>query len=95
MSLWVTGLDKHFFSVKMSYPSVLTYVLGTQKNHLIELQSTNNICLGWEIRKLIFWYTLLTKACPGEAQTWDLLILSQTLHHHATVFPLTIHCKFI
>ena len=46
-----------------SYPSVLTYVLGALKNHLIEmvLLSTHNICFGWEIRKLIFRYTLLTK----------------------------------
>ena len=39
------------FSVKMlvfSYPSVLTYVLGAQKNRLIEtvLLSTHNICFG-------------------------------------------------
>ena len=35
------------------YPSVLTYVLGAQKNRLIEtvLLSTHNICFGWEIRK--------------------------------------------
>ena len=25
------------------------------------LLSTHNICFGWEIRKLVFWYTLLTK----------------------------------
>ena len=42
------------------YPS---YVLGAQKNNLIEtvLLSIHNICFGWEIRNLIFWYTLLTK----------------------------------
>ena len=46
----------------LSYPSVLTNVLGAQKNRLIEtvLLSTHNICLGLEIRKKI-WYTLLTK----------------------------------
>ena len=46
-----------------SYPSVLTYVLGAQKNRLIEtvLLSTHNICFGWEIRKLNFCYALLTK----------------------------------
>ena len=45
------------------YPSVLTYVLGAQKNCLIEtvLLSTNNICFGWEIRKINFRYALLTK----------------------------------
>ena len=54
------------FSVKMSkcsYPSVLTYVLGAQKNRLIEtvLLSTQNICFGLEKRKLNFRYALLTK----------------------------------
>ena len=34
--------------VIISYPSILTYVLGSQKNHLIEtvLLSTHNICFG-------------------------------------------------
>ena len=34
-----------------------------QKNQLIEtvLLSTHNICFGLEIRKLFFWYALLTK----------------------------------
>ena len=43
-----TGLDKQFLSVKLfSYPTDLTYVLGAQKNRLIEtvLLSTHNICL--------------------------------------------------
>ena len=46
-----------------SYPLVLSYVLGAQKNRLIEtvLLSTHNICFGWEIRKILFRYTLLTK----------------------------------
>ena len=40
-----------FFSVKLlifSYPSVLTYFWGAQKNRLIEtvLLSTHNICFG-------------------------------------------------
>ena len=40
-----------FLSVKLQiflYPSVLTYVLGAHKNHLIEmvLLHTHNICLG-------------------------------------------------
>ena len=45
-----------------SYPSVLTFVLGAHKNRLIEmvLLSTINICFGWEIRKIIFDYTLLS-----------------------------------
>ena len=52
----------------ISYPSVLTYVLGAQKNRLIEtvllsietvFLSTHNICFGLDIRKL-FYGTLLT-----------------------------------
>ena len=46
------GLHKQtFLSIKViifSYPSVLAYVLGAQKNHLIEmvLFSTHNTCFG-------------------------------------------------
>ena len=60
-----------------SYPSVLTYVLGAQKNHLIEtvLLSTHNICFGCEIRKLNFHYALLTKD----------LCMVHTLHLRSTV----------
>ena len=45
-----------------SYPAILTYVFGTQKNCLIEvvLWSSNNICFGWEIRKIIFSYAHLS-----------------------------------
>ena len=41
---------------------VLTYVLGAQKNCLIEivLLSTHNICFGWEIRKIIFSMQVVT-----------------------------------
>ena len=44
-----------------SYPPVLIYVLGAQKNRLIEtvLLSTHNICFGWEIGKITE-YALLT-----------------------------------
>ena len=46
------------FSLKLlifSYPSVLAYVLGAQKNRLIEtvLLSTNNICFGLN-KKIVF-----------------------------------------
>ena len=36
--------------------------LGAQKNRLIQtvLLNTHNICIGWEIRKIIFWYPLLS-----------------------------------
>ena len=42
---------------------IFSIFLGAQKNCLIEtvLLSTHNICFGWEIRKLFFWYALLTK----------------------------------
>ena len=45
------GLEKHIFErkiVNISYPPVLTYVLGAQKNGLNEkvLLSTHNICFG-------------------------------------------------
>ena len=45
-----------------SYPSFKTCVLGAQKNRLIEtvLLSTHNICFGWERRKIIFSYALLS-----------------------------------
>ena len=44
-------LMKKIFGYKLSifsYPSVLTYVLGAQKNHLFEtvLLSTHHICFG-------------------------------------------------
>ena len=47
--------------VNIFYPSVLTYVLGAQKNRLIDtvLLSTHNINFGWEIRKSIFDYTFI------------------------------------
>ena len=50
-----------------SYPSVLTNVLGAQKNRLIKtvLLSTHNICFVLEIR-IFFWYTLLTKGLQEE-----------------------------
>ena len=37
----------------------LTYILGAQKNRLIEpvLLSTHNICLSLEIRKIVFFVT--------------------------------------
>ena len=55
-----------FLSVKLqifSYPLVLTYVLGAQKNRLIEtvLLSTHNICFGREIRQLTFCCAVLSK----------------------------------
>ena len=54
-----------------------TYVLGAQKNSLIEtvLLSTHNICFVWEIRKLNFRYALLTKVL-GKKELVALLLLS-------------------
>ena len=47
-----TGLDKQILSIKLSifsFQSVSTYVLGAQKNYLIETVplSTHNIHFGW------------------------------------------------
>ena len=63
-----TDLDKQKFSAYICkyFPThyfFLIYVLGAQKNHLIEtvLLNTHNICFGWEIRKLFFRYAPLTK----------------------------------
>ena len=71
------GQASNFFSLKFSifsYPSVLTYVLGAQKNRLIEtvLLSSQNICFGWEIRKFILFNTLLTRG----------MLLTLWVHHH-------------
>ena len=46
------------------YPSIKTFVLGTQKNRLIEtvLLSTHNICFGWEIKKIVFQNALISGA---------------------------------
>ena len=51
VSAIIIGLDIQLFkrkTVNISYPSVLTCVLGAQKNRLIEtdLLSTHNICFG-------------------------------------------------
>ena len=55
LSIWprtgITGLDKQKFQrkiVNIFLPKFLAYVLGAQKNHLIEtvILSTHNICFG-------------------------------------------------
>ena len=56
---------ENFICVKFSlfsYPLILTYGFGAQKNRLIEtvLLSTYNICFGLEIKKIIFQYALLS-----------------------------------
>ena len=55
-----------YFCVKLSifsYAYALADVLGAQKNRLIEtvLLSTHNIWFGWEIKKIFFCYTPLTR----------------------------------
>ena len=54
-----TDLDKQKNqrkNINIILPINLSYVMGAQKNRLIEtvLLSTHNICFGWEIRKLNF-----------------------------------------
>ena len=58
-------LDKQNILTKnviFSYLFVLTYVLGSQKNRLIEmvLLSTHNTCIGCKVRKLFFDYSFLS-----------------------------------
>ena len=64
---------EHRFSVHLkvlfiwifSYSSVLTYVLGAQKNCLIEtvLLSIHDICFGLEIKKKMFGTHSKLKSC--------------------------------
>ena len=53
--------------VKIFLPINLAYVLGAQKNFLIEmaLLSTHNICFGWEIRKSIIKCSNLKYICSA------------------------------
>ena len=48
-----------------SYPSMLTFV---HKNRLIETVplSTHNICFGWQIRKIILNYALLSRGLSNK-----------------------------
>ena len=68
-----------------SYQSVLTYVLGAQKNRLIEtvLLCTHNICFGWEMKKLNFRYALLTQVLELSSQLiwicWSFQIIGTTM----------------
>ena len=49
--------------IKIPYSSVLIFVLGAQKNRLIEtvLLSTHNTCFGWELRKVFLIYPFLCR----------------------------------
>ena len=57
------------FFLKYHYAKLLLWVFRrtAQKNHLNEtvLLSTKNICFGWEIRKIIYDYILLSKKACG------------------------------
>ena len=74
----------------ISFPLVLTFVLGTQKNSLIEtvLLSTHNICVGWELRKIIFNSNALEYVTTSDWITSKICnsiscdILSKTVWHH-------------
>ena len=84
-------------SVKLyifSYPLVLTYVLGAQENRLIEtvLLSTHNICFGWEIRKLNFWYALLTKGLTDD-QSYGYECLRSDFFFYLLIYKPSC-CKF-
>ena len=49
-----------------------TYVLGAQKNHLIEmvLLSTHNICFDWEIRKITQSKPIWVKKKQEKNESW-------------------------
>ena len=73
-----------------SYLLVLTYVLGTQKNRLIDrlietvLLITHNICCDREKRKIIINYTLYLESC------------SVPCHKYANILRLTVWgCTFM
>ena len=57
----------------VSYPSIKTFVLGTQKNRLIEmlLLSSHNICFGGEVRKSILDYALLSEGLTSVFSYYD------------------------
>ena len=54
---------KSAYNCKHFRPIILAYVLGAQKNRLIEtvILGSHNMWFGWEIRKLFFCYAPLTK----------------------------------
>ena len=63
---YIIGLDKQKIQrkiVNIFLPMICSICFGCSKNRLIEmvLLSTHNICFCWEIKKLFFCYTLLTK----------------------------------
>ena len=62
----------------MVLSTFLTYVLGAQKNRLIEtvLLSTHNMCFDWEIRKLNIYYALL----PRGLNSYLIALPSQSLY---------------
>ena len=92
----IRGLNKQkYLSVKLQIHvcSVLTFVLGAQKNRLNEtvLLSTHNIHFGWEVRKFILWYILLTK---GLYYRWT--VLWNTIDSdHPVLLQLAYFCLYI
>ena len=67
--MWMIPLHLHVNQkIRLWYDMIsLNMCFGCSKNRLIEivllvLLSTNNICFGWEIRKLSFNYTLLSRS---------------------------------
>ena len=71
-------VGKHFEykSEKFSYPSVLTYVLCSQKNCLIEtlLLSTNNTCFGPELKKKNYFIVPVWISCTFQMKSFYNLI---------------------
>ena len=50
-----------------------------------QLLNTHNICFDWEIKKLIFWYTLLTKGLNREEKGQAPFIMLNSTEHEISI----------
>ena len=87
--------SSNIFSVILeiiSYPSVLTFVLGDQKNRLIEtvLLGTHSICFGCETRKLLFNYALSSRGLMPRVELFYLGCEKNKCSHDVRCSFLTI-----
>ena len=77
------ALDKALFSIQywyFSYFSTKTYVVGTHLKCLTEalLMSTHNLCFCGEIRKILIWYSLLSRHMLYWYEKWAFMLLTIT-----------------
>ena len=75
---------------KFSYPSFITFVLGVQRDPLIETVhlSTHKICFGWQIRK--FFFLLCTLIYYQTDKLIQSFCLSSVFHKPQRVFPQSV-----